>query len=181
MGEAKRKRQAEAARQTGDVVHEAKRKPGAYKDAEARKAYRREWMAARRTVVHKPAAHGAVVHEAVVHMIHKPAQPPVIEEEVGLEQESAPRGALSPEVATETVAPGDIFDLGTRLPAWTTPQVIELDGATAIIRRSYARFSPDHPCHRHESDYAPDYTNEGARVLTWRPPVTSAPVMRMAA
>jgi hypothetical protein len=49
------------ARQIGDVVHEAKRKPGAYKDVEARKAYRREWMAARRAVVHKP-AHKAVVH-----------------------------------------------------------------------------------------------------------------------
>jgi hypothetical protein len=160
MGESKRKRQAEAARQTGDVVHEAKRKPGAYKDAEARKAYRREWMAARRTVVHKPAAHGAVVHEAVVHMIHKPSQSPVIEGEA---------------------APPDIFRLGPRLPTWTTPQVIELEGATAIIRRSYARFSPDHPMHGREPDYAPDYTSEGARVLTWRPPTVAEPVMRMAA
>jgi len=166
MGESKRKRQAEAARQTGDVVHpdvvhEAKRKPGAYKDAVARKAYRREWMAARRTVVHKPAVHEAVVHEAVVHMIHKPSQPPVIEE--------------------EEATPPDMIDVGPRKPAWTAPQVIELDGATAIIRRVYARYSPDHPCHRHEADYAPDYTSEGARVLTWRPPAVAEMVLRMAA
>jgi hypothetical protein len=93
-------------------------------------------------------------------MIHKSSQPPAIEEEA---------------------APPDMLDLGPRKPAWTAPQVIELEGATAIIRRAYARFSPDHPCHRHEPDYAPDHTSEGARVLTWRPPAVAEPVMRMAA
>jgi hypothetical protein len=66
-------------------------------------------------------------------------------------------------------------------PTWTPPQVIELDGATAIIRRSYARYSPDHVMHRHEADYAPDYLSEGARVLTWKPPAVAEPILRIAA
>jgi hypothetical protein len=82
--------------------------------------------------------------------------------------------------AVSIVAPL-MIDAGPLKPAWTAPQAIELEGATAIIRRSYARFSPDHPTHGREPDYAPDYTNEGARVLTWRPPAIAEPVMRMAA
>jgi hypothetical protein len=60
--------------------------------------------------------------------------------------------------------------LASLKPAWTAPEAIELEGATAIIRRSYARFSPDHPMHGREADYADDYRSEGARVLTWKPP-----------
>jgi hypothetical protein len=72
------------------------------------------------------------------------------------------------------------IDPGPRKPAWGRPEVRELEGAPAIIRRAYGRFSPDHPLHRHEPNYADDYQSEGARVLTWVPP-TPAPVMRMAA
>jgi hypothetical protein len=64
--------------------------------------------------------------------------------------------------------------------AWAAPVVREMFGAEAEIRRAYARFSPDHPCHRHEPDYADDYLSEGARVLTWVPPVTAL-AMREAA
>jgi hypothetical protein len=77
------------------------------------------------------------------------------------------------EVVTATPAPA--IDAGTPKPAWTAPVYVELEGATAIIRRAYARFSPDHPIHRREPNYADDYTSEGARVLTWRPPVNPAP------
>jgi hypothetical protein len=41
-------------------------------------------------------------------------------------------------------------------PAWTAPAVRELAGVEAIIRRAYARFSPEHPMHRHEPNYADD-------------------------
>jgi hypothetical protein len=68
---------------------------------------------------------------------------------------------------------------GTR-KVWVSPVCREMSGSEAEIRRAYARFSPDHPMHRHEPNYADDYTSEGARVLTWRPPVT-APAMREAA
>jgi hypothetical protein len=71
--------------------------------------------------------------------------------------------------------------LASLKPVWTAPEAIELEGATAIIRRSYARYSPDHVMHRHEADYADDYRSEGARVLTWKPPAVAEPVMRMAA
>lgn len=70
------------------------------------------------------------------------------------------------------VAP--MIDPGPGLPAWIAPVLIELEGNAVIIRVAYARFSPDHPCHAGEPDYAPDYTAEGARVLTWIPPVTVA-------
>jgi hypothetical protein len=52
---------------------------------------------------------------------------------------------------------------------WCKPICREMSGAEAEIRRAYARFSPDHVMHRHAPNYAPDYTSEGARVLTWRP------------
>jgi hypothetical protein len=58
---------------------------------------------------------------------------------------------------------------GTR-KVWVSPVCREMSGAEAEIRRAYARFSPDHPCHRHEPDYADDYTSEGARVLTYVKP-----------
>ena len=45
-------------------------------------------------------------------------------------------------------------------PAWTAPVCREMSGAEAIIRRAYARFSPGHPMHRHEPNYADDYTSE---------------------
>jgi hypothetical protein len=83
-----------------------------------------------------------------------------------------------PETNVETLP---MIDAGTRKPVWTAPAVRELSGAEAIIRKAYARFSPDHPCHAREPDYAPDYTSEGARVLTYVKPASPAPDMRMAA
>jgi hypothetical protein len=65
-------------------------------------------------------------------------------------------------------------------PAWTAPVCREMSGSEAEIRRAYTRFSPDHPMHRHEPNYADDYTSEGARVLTYVKPIT-APALRMAA
>ena len=58
---------------------------------------------------------------------------------------------------------------------WSKPVCREMFGAEAEIRRAYARFSPDHPMHRHEPNYAPDYTSESARVLTYVKPAAPAP------
>ena len=77
------------------------------------------------------------------------------------------------------VAP--VIDPGPRLPAWSKPVVIELEGNAAVIRRAYARFSPDHLCHSREPDYAADYTSPGSRGLGYIPAVTPAPAMRIAA
>jgi hypothetical protein len=68
-----------------------------------------------------------------------------------------------------------MIDAGPRKPAWVSPTVRELAGVEAIIRRAYARFSPDHPCHAREPDYADDYTSEGARWLSYVKPATPAP------
>jgi hypothetical protein len=171
MGESKRKRQAEAARQIDGeavvhaVVHKPSRSSDRHADTEARAAYRREWMrlhrAAERTVEIAPAVvvH-AVVHEPIV-VVHKPTLALVIEDET---------------------SPSDMIDTGTPSlkPTWTAPAVRELHGAEAEIQRAYSRFRPDHPMHRHAPDYAPDYTGEGARVLTWVPPAPAPQTFTLA-
>jgi hypothetical protein len=81
----------------------------------------------------------------------------------------------SPVVEVVSIVAPLMIDAGPPKPAWLRPTVKELSGVEAIIRRSYARFSPDHPMHGREPDYANDYRSEGARVLTWRP-VVAAPV-----
>jgi hypothetical protein len=87
--------------------------------------------------------------------------------------------ALAAARAHKPAPPALAVVTGTRKPVWVLPVCREMSGAEAEIRRTYGRFSPDHPMHRNEPDYAPDYTSEGARVLTWRP-ATPVP-LRMAA
>jgi hypothetical protein len=77
--------------------------------------------------------------------------------------------------------PALVLVTGTRKPVWVSPVWREMADAEAEIHGAYSRFRPDHPMHMHEPDYAPDYTSEGARVLTWKPPTVTAPAVRMAA
>lgn len=84
-------------------------------------------------------------------------------------------------LALRLVASAPVIDPGPRVPVWTAPCWRELEGNEGIIRRAYARFSPDHLCHACEPDYAADYTSPGAVVLGYIPAVTPAPAMRIAA